>query len=514
MVERFWDSDPEAAAEAERLRRQYRDSQAAKVNGRADGANRADPFDGRVGPGDPDPTGPGFDPDDPLIAARMAMGPAGVTLADFHAYMPKHNYMYAPARELWPAASVNGRLGRVPLFDAAGNPVIDDDGVQVEIPASAWLDVHKPVEMMTWAPGESPIIKDKLVSEGGWVDRPKVKVFNLYRPPPPIGGDPKKAGRWLRHLLRIYPDKTEARHIACWLAHRIQRPAEKINHALVLGGLQGVGKDTLLEPVKRAVGHWNCQEASPTQVMGRFNGFLKSTILRMSEARDLGEMDRYKLYEHMKAYIAAPPDVLRVDEKNLREHYIINCCGVIITTNHKANGIYLPEDDRRHFVVWSPRKKEDFSDGYWKEFWGWYDSGGDLHVAAYLAQLDLTQFNPKAPPPKTAAFWDIVTAHRAPENAELADILDCLGNPAAVTLRRVIESTRGPYGTLSDFGEWLKDRRNRPKIPHRFEDCGYVPVRNPNTNDKLWRIQGRREVVYGQSSLTPQARLAAAELLR
>jgi hypothetical protein len=32
-------------------------------------------------------------------------------------------------------------------------------------------------------------------------------------------------------------------------------------------------------------------------------------------------------------------------------------------------------------------------------------------------------FNPKAPPHKTAAFWDIVDANRAPEDGELADLL-------------------------------------------------------------------------------------------
>jgi len=59
----------------------------------------------------------------------------------------------------------------------------------------------------------------------------------------------------------------------------------------------------------------------------------------------------------MKSYLAAPPDVLRVNEKHLREYYVMNCCGVIITTNHKADGIYLPADDRRHFVAWSSLAK-------------------------------------------------------------------------------------------------------------------------------------------------------------
>ena len=108
------------------------------------------------------------------------------------------------------------------------------------------------------------------------------------------------------------------------LAHRVQRPQEKINHALFLGGSPGIGKDTLLAPVKTAVGPWNFQEVSPKTMLGSFNGFAKSVILRVSEARDLGDVNRYSFYDATKTYAAAPPDVLRVNEKNLREYYVTN----------------------------------------------------------------------------------------------------------------------------------------------------------------------------------------------
>jgi hypothetical protein len=98
-------------------------------------------------------------------------------------------------------------------------------------------------------------------------------------------------------------------------------------------------------------------------MLGRFNSFLKSVIMRVSEARDLGEVDRFAFYEHSKAYTAAPPDVLRVDEKHLREHSVLNCTGVIFTSNHKTDGLFLPPDDRRHFVAWSDRVQEDFRNG-------------------------------------------------------------------------------------------------------------------------------------------------------
>ena len=447
--------------------------------------------------------------------------PAAVTLDDFYAYMPMHNYIYTPSRELWPAASVNARVPPVPLFRRDGKPVLDEDGEQVFQAASAWLDQNKPVEQMTWAPGLPMTISDRLVSAGGWIERRGVSCFNLYRPPQIEPDDASKVGPWLEHVRNIYGEQAE--HMILWLAHRVQRPQEKINHALVLGGAQGIGKDTMLEPVKRAVGPWNFSEVTPQHMFGRFNGFVKSVILRVNEARDLGDVDRFAFYDHMKGYTAAPPDVLRVDEKNLREHSVLNCCGVIITTNHKADGIFLPADDRRHYVGWSDATKEDFAPDYWTTLWGWYENkGGYGHVAAYLAARDISKFDPKAPPPKTAAFWDIVDASRAPEDAELADVLDRLGNPNALTLADVQDNATG------DFWVWVRDRRNRRQLPYRFERCGYVPVRNEAAKDGLWVIKRTREsrdgygstvtetarqVVYAKAEMSLADRLGAASRL-
>ncbi len=417
----------------------------------------------------------------------------GVAIDDFNAYMPMHSYIFTPSREMWPAASVNAKIP----------PVTTENGKPIS--ASAWLDKNKSVEQMTWVPGEPMLIQDRLISDGGWIERMGVTCFNLYRPPVIKLGNADAAGPWLAHVNNVFPD--DFAHATKWLAHRVQRPQEKINHALVLGGNQGIGKDTLLEPVKRAIGPWNFAEVSPTQIMGRFNGFLKSVILRVSEARDLGDVDRFQFYDHMKAYTAAPPDVLRVDEKHLREHSVFNCCGVIITSNHKADGIYLPPDDRRHFVAWSDLAKEEFAPAYWNGLWEWYARDGFANVAAYLAKLDLSAFDPKAPPPKTAAFWDIVGANRAPEDAELADVLDEMGNPEATTLSRITASAAG------EFQAWLCDRKNRRAIPHRLEKCGYVPVRNGDAKDGFWKIRGARQVIYGKSAISISDRSRAARKL-
>jgi hypothetical protein len=351
--------------------------------------------------------------DDKDDSAEVSGLPANIKLSDFFAYSPDHRYMFVPSGELWPASSIDARLPPVPLLDSDGHPVVDSKGKPTTIKASRWLDQNRAVDQMTWAPGLPLLIENKIIKTGGWKKHPGKRCFNLYLPPTVQHGDPDKAECWLSLLHRVFSD--EAGHIEKWLAHRVQRPQEKINHALVLGSKeQGIGKDTILEPVKRAIGSWNFEEVSPQAMVGRFNGYLKNVILRVNEARDLGESDRFKFYDHLKAYTAAPPDVLRVDEKNLKEHSVPNCVGIVITTNHKADGIYLPAEDRRRLVAWSELRQNDFESGYWNKVWSWYDNGGDSHVAAYLAQLDLAGFDPKAPPPKTAAFWKslTLTAHQ------------------------------------------------------------------------------------------------------
>jgi hypothetical protein len=65
--------------------------------------------------------------------------------------------------------------------------------------------------------------------------------------------DPKKAGPWLDLMARLYPD--EFAHLIARFAHRVQRPGQKVNHAIVLGGApesdlrEGLGKLAERPPV-------------------------------------------------------------------------------------------------------------------------------------------------------------------------------------------------------------------------------------------------------------------------
>src|SRR5262249_40093460 len=137
--------------------------------------------------------------------------------------------------------------------------------------------------------------------------------------------------------------------------------------------------------------------------------------------------------------------------------------------------------------------------------WGWYNNGGFANVAAYLATRDISKFNPKATPRKTAAFANVADASRPPEANELQDIIDDMGNPHVVTTVDI-----GHRFPSDPVVQWLKDRKNSRSISKWFAACGYVSVLNPETAEHIWRIRGRRQAVYARATMTPAERVAAA----
>jgi hypothetical protein len=50
-------------------------------------------------------------------------------------------------------------------------------------------------------------------------------------------------------------------------------------------------------------------------------------------------------------------------------------------------------------------------------------------------------------------------------------------------------------------------------LPYRFERCGYQPIRNDTAKDGLWKIRGKRQVIYARITLSTAEQLKAARAL-
>jgi hypothetical protein len=111
------------------------------------------------------------------------VGEHAITLDDFVAVMATGLYLFRPTREMWPAKSVNACIPPIPVKRKDGSLVLNKKtGAPIMLAASTWLNKHQRIEQITWAPGYPEIIKDRLVADGGWIERKGVSIFNLYRP--------------------------------------------------------------------------------------------------------------------------------------------------------------------------------------------------------------------------------------------------------------------------------------------------------------------------------------------
>jgi hypothetical protein len=391
---------------------------------------------------------------------------------------------------------------------------LDKDRKLKTMRASEWvrrIENEHLVESATWWPGKPQIIENVVGSEKGLLPKHGARCLNLYVPPLVDHlGDAAKAGPWLDLLGRLYSPEDKA-HIINFCAHLVQRPDEKVNHALVLIGPEGHGKDSALQPVREAVGTWNTVEESARGLLGQFNGYLECLLLCVNEAHDLGDFDRFALAEMLKPLAAAPPEVLVVNKKHLNKYAVPNLLRVVITSNHELDCLHITAESRRYFVAQTARTPPGDAE-FFAEFHRWRKQEGDAHVAAFLRSHDLTGFDPKAPPRKTPAFWAIVNSSRAPEESEMADVIAALGDPDALTIAQCIAEAR--KRNMVQFADYLDDRRNRKALPHRLKEAGYTVVSNPDEKGGRWSVGSKRVQVYARQEALERDRRAAVEALR
>ncbi|MDM0044002.1 DUF5906 domain-containing protein [Variovorax dokdonensis] len=409
---------------------------------------------------------------------------------DFYSLMETPQFLYVPAMTFWTAEKLNAKFGNI-------------EGMR----PARWLSKNRAIGQMNWFPGQPQLMKDVAINQSGLQIQKGHNVFNLYKAPNSALGANKKgrthsqlataAAPWIEHGRKLFPDDWE--HLEQWFAHRIQRPYEKINHCLVIGGAPRIGKDLLISPVWTGVGGApNFQDISPIELFGSFNGWQQGIVLRISEARDMGENSKYAFYERTKTLIAAPPEVLRVNEKNKPERYIPNLIGVLITTNNKTTGLYLPPDDGRHYVAWSKELNTEATQAKCKALFKWYkEEDGIDKVVAYLKSVDLSGFDASGPPKQTEAFWEIAMANEATTDSDMRTVLEHLNFPIALVVDQAIQAAQ-------DLGlrELVTDLRVPKRVYLRFGKSGYSALKNEFASDGKFKFGKDKRIIYASDKVS------------
>lgn len=418
-----------------------------------------------------------------------------VPLGHFVFFGPGNNYIYRPTISYWIAAAV----------DAAVSPVNEDGKVSS---ASEWLKRNQLVTSMACDPSvDEDYMRGYDCRNGEAVEVPGAAMFNTYRKPTIESGDARLATPFLQHVHKIFNKDDDAEQFLRYMSHRVQKPWEKPRFALLLAGGQGVGKDTAVEFCCPAIGAWNVANIDPSALEGNFNEFAASTLVRISEAANLHEMTKWAFNERTKVLIAGSPDVCSINPKYGQKFSVKMYCGVIVTTNHLANGIYIPPDDRRYDVIESATldemglRDDNIRREYFSELWEWFLNGGSTHVVAYLQEKDIRGFSAANGQRKTEAHKTVIAGGMSGDHW-LEDIIDELGSPQGVRADWIITKAVA-------MGE--KEGDIRRKLSNSIGRLNYILYKNPDVKDGRWKVGGKKVVVYVKAG-TPSTYRPQSEL--
>lgn len=423
------------------------------------------------------------------VGAVSAPPAATGELGDLVFHLPSQKVYHRPTGAFWPIGSVDARLPPVAVGMDAGGVL------PKTVKPSKWLAQHQAVTQHTWFPGMPEIIEGFVLRDGEMVEVPGQRVLNIYRAATPPMGNPADVRPWLDHVAMLYPEHWW--QIVRWLAWVAQNPGRKLNYALVLGGGQRIGKDTIIAPLERVVGKWNRSIQSPEYILtSQFTDYLQCRYLLINEMKDTGNGGLFQLYNKLKGIIAAPPTTHMINPKNEAPYVIPNVNATIMTTNYQTGGMYLPADDGRHFVLWSEATRAQIGDRYFDDLWfGWMLKGGHENCAAYLLTVDVSDFNPMQPPEKTRAFWDMVESSQPSEAGDLNDALRAL--PDATFTLAQLAWVASSVCRNEDLSHWLKNKANGTKIKRALNDLGCTKHANPEDQQRgRWYINGQYVTMY------------------
>lgn len=234
------------------------------------------------------------------------------------------------------------------------------------------------IEALTYAPGDDRLIPGK-----------SLPVFNKWRPTAakPLQVFDKDVQPWLDHVEYVLGSRPERDRFVKWSAFVAQLPEEKPNWHFLILSHQGVGKDTMVEPLKRAVGVDNWKEDMIDNLAGNFNDGAETKLMVISEASQ-PKWDARKAETVLKQVLSKPPDEIWINQKNIPRYKIPNRLAAIMFSN-EAIPVSLDPDQRRLHVL-NCRSVQPKAPSYYQALWDWLNKGGTEITAGYLLSYSLS----------------------------------------------------------------------------------------------------------------------------
>lgn len=200
---------------------------------------------------------------------------------------------------------------------------------------------------------------------------------------------------WIGHILSVVcgGNAEQAKILIQWMAHIIQKPAEKA-FAVILYGGQGTGKSILYEFFTRCIGKdYGLQVSKLDDLTQSHNTHLRGKLIL--NANEATNQPTHRDVNILKSLITETD--LTINPKNVNQYTVSNYSRLLITSNYK-HCMNLDKDDRRYFCLEASDNKKN-NDAYFEPLVASLKNDQTQQdFFNYLANYDISDFKCQRPP--------------------------------------------------------------------------------------------------------------------
>ena len=202
--------------------------------------------------------------------------------------------------------------------------------------------------------------------------------YNIWRQ---SGVEPKAGdvAPFIEHMAYLFPDEVERGYVLDYMALLVQRPAEKINFALLVRGRQGTGKSWLGLLLERIIGSPNVVRPNNSEVTSNWTAWTEGAQLAVIE--ELMALGRLEVSNRLKPIIT--DTTLRIEDKGCKLYSIPNRLNLLAFTNHD-DALPIERHDRRWLVVFSSAVPKEPS--YYDQIFSFLEGYGPSAVKQWLME--------------------------------------------------------------------------------------------------------------------------------
>jgi hypothetical protein len=237
-----------------------------------------------------------------------------------------------------------------------------------------------------------------------------------------ITADEEKYGPFKRYIAYLIPDAEERDYFLDWLACKVQNREYRGPAIVMIGLVEGAGRNTLMIMLQQLFGESNVVPAALHEIENpNFNEYMASLICYVDETiASQDQAKRSRFYEAVKTNVDPLAQQAIVNRKYGTKLAVTTVTSFLFFSNHE-DAIHVAGGTRRIFALSNTKevgKAEFFSATHkWMRAEGWAQ-----HVWQWLLDRPADMAFMSSAPPQTKTFTDMTEASKS----DLDHILDAV----------------------------------------------------------------------------------------